>query len=353
MANDSPTPQQHPALNIPSSTSTVEVQIINTTTDIVCSAEYFFKPVVRGHEVVNMHTFSFLIHHKTLGKTILFDLGSRKDWWNLAPVQYDSIQKKIPGLRVTKDVPEVLEEGGTDLKRIDAVIWSHWHWDHTGDISKFPDEVELIVGPGVQEAFLPGYPTTKDSPLLESDFKNRTVREIAFDSQKRIGQYPYHDLFGDGSVYILDVPGHAIGHISALVRTTSDTFVFLGGDVCHYGGAFRPTPYSPLPDDIPSSTPLTSKHLSHPCPCSIFTSSHPNPKASRTTPWYRISDIEGSYYTDPPTAQTSVDALMEFDADENVLVCIAHDGGLLEVLDWYPNGTINQWKEKGWKERTK
>ena len=38
-------------------------------------------------------------------------------------------------------------------------------------MSRLPDGVELIVGPGVQEAYLPGYPTRKDSPLLESDFK--------------------------------------------------------------------------------------------------------------------------------------------------------------------------------------
>ena len=40
-----------------------------------------------------------------------------------------------------------------------------------GDVSKFPTEVDVIVGPGVKETFLPGYPTRKDSPLLESDFK--------------------------------------------------------------------------------------------------------------------------------------------------------------------------------------
>ena len=131
MDNDSLTLRQPPPLNISPSNSIVEVQIINTTTDIVCSAEYFFKPVIRGHEAVNLHTFCFLIHHKDLGKTILFDLGSRKDWWNLAPTQYDAIQKKIPGLKIDKDVREILEEGGTDLKRVNAVIWSHWHWDHT------------------------------------------------------------------------------------------------------------------------------------------------------------------------------------------------------------------------------
>ena len=31
--------------------------------------------------------------------------------------------------------------------------------------------MELIIGPGVQEKYLPEYPTRKDSPLLESDFK--------------------------------------------------------------------------------------------------------------------------------------------------------------------------------------
>ena len=45
---------------------------------------------------------------------------------------------------------------------------------------------------------------------LITRFRNRNIREIQFDPQKKIGQYPYHDLLGDGSVYILDVPGVSI-----------------------------------------------------------------------------------------------------------------------------------------------
>ena len=97
------------------------------------------------------------------------------------------------------------------------------------------------------------------------------MREIAFDDGLRIGDFGAYDFFGDGSFYLLDTPGvsslysdpnvegcpltavqHAQGHISGLARTTEDTFVFMGGDICHYGGAYRPTEYAPLPSEIPS-----------------------------------------------------------------------------------------------------
>ena len=55
---------------------------------------------------------------------------------------------------------------------------------------------------------------------------------------------------------------------------------------------------------------------------------------------------------DPQTAQESVDRLEDFDANQNVFVCIAHDGGLLDVVDWFPNGTLNNWQQKGWKARS-
>ena len=61
----------------------------------------------------------------------------------------------------------------------------------------------------------------------------------------------------------------------------------------------------------------------------------------------------GGWYVDPPTAQKSVKSLEEFDADENVFVCVAHDGGLIPVVEFFPAGTINGWKEKGWKEKSR
>ena len=182
--------------------------------------------------------------------------------------------------------------------------------------------------------------------------RGRTVHEVSFDQINKIGQYPSFDLFGDGSFYILDVPGHAIGHIAGLARTTCDTFVFMGGDVCHFGGSFRPTPYKPMPTTISESVPLDKSRFHIPCPCSIFTSSHRDPPNARTSTFYKVTQEPGGWYIDPPIAQESVDRLEEFDANENIFVCVAHDGGLLDVVDWFPEGTLNNWKERGWKARS-
>jgi hypothetical protein len=43
---------------------------------------------------------------------------------------------------------------------------------------------------------------------------------------------------------------------------------------------------------------------------------------------------------------------VEFDEDDSILVLLAHEVALLEcpVEDSFPSGTLNAWKERGWKE---
>lgn len=43
------------------------------------------------------------------------------------------------------------------------------------------------------------------------------------------------DFFGDGSMYIIDAPGHVDGHINILARTSGDgAWILLGGDSAHH-----------------------------------------------------------------------------------------------------------------------
>lgn len=338
-----------PDLKIPSSSTTVKVRIIDTTTSIDgIKLGPFVQPEIKGHEVLKCPAFSFLIEHAS-GRKLLFDLGVRKDYENMAPRIVDRMKNGGWKVTVKQGVREQLEANGVEGKDIEAIIWSHWHWDHQGAPSTFEKHTALIVGPGFKDNFTPGYPTNKDAPVLESDYEGRELREIAFDQGIKIGRFDAFDYFGDGSFYLVDSPGHAIGHICGLARTTTspNSFIFMGGDACHHGGEFRPSPYRQIPSSIsPNPLDLKSKQ---PCPGSLFEDLYRDGDNSK--PFYaiaRLPDGKGVAH-DVDEAEATIDKIIEADAQDEVLVVMAHDDSLLPVLDFFPK-YANDFKQKGWAE---
>lgn len=299
--------------------------------------EPLLQPNYSGKDLYSGPSYSFLIQNAS-GRNVLFDLGVRKDWQNLNPF----ISKMISewSLHVQKDVPEILEENGVSRDSINSIVWSHMHWDHIGDPSLFPETTELVVGPGFKEAFLPGYPTNADSPIRESDYQNRELREIAFDEGEnglRLGRFAAFDFFGDGSFYLLNAPGHTIAHLCALARVSSapDSFVFMGADVCHHAGEFRPSVYRPLPSMLSSTN---VPRLRKTCPGSLF--QELQPEKSATKPFYVVQSMLAH---DEEMAASSVHNTEEFDADDNILVIIAHDEDILDIVDFFPKD-LRDWK---------
>jgi glyoxylase-like metal-dependent hydrolase (beta-lactamase superfamily II) len=348
MSNPEISPKPAPSIELPPGKVICQVLAVNTTANLAVPSDTLVQPPIPGHELMNFPTIAFLITHPS-GDQVMFDLGTRKDFWNLPGPTAAVIDAKIPGIKIEKNVIDILVEGGVDPARLRAAIISHWHFDHIGDPRTFPETMEFVVGPGFSRDFLPGYPTMEGSPFFEDTFKDRKVNELSF-SHLVVAGYRAVDYFGDGSLYVLDTPGHAVGHISALVRTTVDTFVFLGGDICHFGGSFRPTQYAPMPAEIKPSTIIPHHRQVAPFACSLFTACHPDERNARTSPFYTPRCGEGSWYIDPPTAVKSIESLTVVDANEKVLVLIAHDPGLLHTLPFFPRGDINGWYNAGWKK---
>ena len=115
-----------PNSTIPDSASTVEISIIDTTSRIRgIPTELFMEPKIKGHDIIDCPAYSFLIEHAQSGQKILFDLGVRKDWENLAPRTSNRIREKGWSVTVEKGVADILKDGGVELSCISAIVWRY------------------------------------------------------------------------------------------------------------------------------------------------------------------------------------------------------------------------------------
>ena len=177
------------------------------------------------------------------------------------------------------------------------------------------------------------------------------MREIDFTAEGdglKIGKFNAVDFFGDGSFYLLDTPGHAVGHLAGLARTTSDpdTFVFMGGDLCHHGGELRPSENSPLPTSIDVDL-VKAAFQSRPCPGGA-TFQELNVKRGRKPNEPFFVPAMG---LDIPLAIKTIKESQDFDASDNVFFIWAHEQNIGGIVDHFPQ-SINDWKKKRWAEKT-
>lgn len=263
----------------------------------------------------------------------------RRDWENYAPKTVALI-KATTTVSVKQNVAEILDEHaastGVSSHDVEAVILSHMHFDHVGDMTTFPPSTDLVVGPGYLEATTPAYPTDPDAMTLDSDTSGRQVRQVDFTPGRagscKFGSFDAWDYFGDGSFYILDAPGHSTAHICAAARVTPDTFVFMGADACHHVGVIRPSPWLPLPHELRLPDPVGV------CPGELLLAIHPH-----HTPDHPFLEPGARMFPDYAAALRTNRAIQELDATGQVLVVIAHDHTLHPRMPLFPM-SINEWK---------
>jgi glyoxylase-like metal-dependent hydrolase (beta-lactamase superfamily II) len=117
----------------------------------------------------------------------------------------------------------ILAGAGIPATDIRHVLITHFHPDHVGGLAEFPHATvhyhqealesfgRLSVWRQVRAAFLsrlvPGWLPDRAIPIPASAFSASDT--LPFDS---------HDLFGDGSLQLVHLPGHAPGQVGALFR---------------------------------------------------------------------------------------------------------------------------------------
>ncbi|KAJ7758328.1 beta-lactamase-like protein [Mycena metata] len=335
--------------SIPPSTSTVNVRVFNVGILTIDDSSDFsvLAPVLPGHDALVNTAFSFLVEHKQ--RRFMFDLGMRNDT-NFVPLIEAAFAAGLFQFEAPKDITGLLEDGGIPLSSIEAVIWSHAHFDHIGDMSKWPNTTGLIIGAETNTSTFPEFPA---STLRASDFAGHNITKIDFSTAKlTFGGMKVIDFFGDGSFYLLNAPGHLGGHMAGLARVTPTSFLILAGDSFHHAGVARPT--AAFQKNFPCPAHLLEEAKSAVSTSFFWSSGSAEGKfdlPSRTHPFFTISDLPSSGYIDPPTADVSLEKLTAFDADADFFLIVSHDLSLNNSLPYFP-AYLNGWQGEGLKEKT-
>jgi len=112
-----------------------------------------------------------------------------------------------------------LERQGLDTGAISHVVQTHLHMDHTGALGHFPNAAVIA------------HERELEAARAANPFQNGYVREDfdrpGIDWRPIAGE---HDLFGDGTIRLIETPGHSAGHMSILLSLDRTGSVLLTAD---------------------------------------------------------------------------------------------------------------------------
>jgi glyoxylase-like metal-dependent hydrolase (beta-lactamase superfamily II) len=185
-----------------------------------------------------------LLEHPSQG-LILFDTG-------YAP-RFRTVTQRLPfkmygvmtpmSLEPHEPVIEQLRALGYQASDIKAIILSHFHADHIAGLLDFPWVKIICNAAGLQQALhLKSWKAVSAGlipDLLPPDLAQRA--ESIPDAE--LGQLnapisTFYDLFGDGSIRLVALPGHGRGQMGALLQTETGE-VLLAADAAWNKNAFE------------------------------------------------------------------------------------------------------------------
>lgn len=216
---------------------------------ITMPLRFFVTPLTDKSEMTVLPSMSFLIQHRDPASKkvtrILFDLGIRVDTTQYTESMREYLLPQNTAMNPT-NIHSALHRGGLSEFDIDYAIFSHLHWDHIGVPAELSRAQFILGGGGLQYLATAGvngayerllFPLLRTVELHQPGSDPSATARISplFAKPWRpMATLPHTlDIFGDGSCFIVDAPGHMPGHLNMLCRLEGGNYVYLAGDICH------------------------------------------------------------------------------------------------------------------------
>jgi glyoxylase-like metal-dependent hydrolase (beta-lactamase superfamily II) len=184
-----------------------------------------------GRQQVACHSLVALIWHPQQGWG-LWDAGYAPRMEQETTMWPFSLYRRATPLRLQPElaVAAQLPRWGLISADIRWIILSHLHADHIAGLHDFPDARIFLTAAAhesvqgrrglraLAQAFIP--------TLLPADLAERAcfIREFTGPALPALG--PTYDLFGDGALLLMPLPGHARGQVGLLAHTAERRILF-------------------------------------------------------------------------------------------------------------------------------
>lgn len=120
-----------------------------------------------------------------------------------------------------------LDQASYPMQNLMAIVVGHMHWDHVSGLEDF-----LGVPVWVPEEALAEAEEGEPPGFIHSQFDDERIawEMIRLDNKAYMGFETSRDVFGDGSVVLVDLSGHADGQMGMFINVPEGERVFLIGD---------------------------------------------------------------------------------------------------------------------------
>jgi glyoxylase-like metal-dependent hydrolase (beta-lactamase superfamily II) len=174
---------------------------------------------------------AFLVEHPTVGPFLIdtglhssiAEQGAAGNFGRLGALGYKGLQ-----MEPEQAVRGQLNDRGVSPDEIGLIVMTHLHADHASAIAEFPGAAVTVakrewdnVGGSFDGYSVGQLDASVDYRLIDLDAEG-----IRHDSFERTV-----DLFGDGSVRVVDTPGHSPGHLSLILRLRGGEALLTGDAV--------------------------------------------------------------------------------------------------------------------------
>jgi glyoxylase-like metal-dependent hydrolase (beta-lactamase superfamily II) len=218
----------------------IRLELLDTGYCVVAECD-----VLRGasRRKVECHALVGLLEHPTAG-WMLWDAGyalrmfAATERWPYRLYRYATPLCLEPELSALRQI----ERRGLRASDIGRIIISHFHADHIAGLLDFP-QAELVASAAGYSDAAPrsGFNALRRGcipELLPADFTRRANFISEFTGPPLPALGPTHDLLGDGSLLLVELPGHARGQLGMLAHTERGR-VLLAADGAWFSESFR------------------------------------------------------------------------------------------------------------------